>query len=377
MLRDKKKIKIVYLVDFLRTTQAGTEKQLSHLLHYFPAAGFNVHLISLQESPFLLSDAPQVFPKVKFSVLDAQSDISKSLPSFFHLFRLLRRERPTLVHTFFPTSNSLGILIARMAGIGKLISSRRDMGFNLSRLDISLLKMADRFVSCIIVNAGKVKDYTIQTEGIQSDRIKIIRNGISINDIQNEGEGTLLDKPIIGIVANLNRPVKRVDLFIKAAAMIHKNIPQAEFWIIGDGPLRPELEKLVFDLSLNSVVRFLGRLADVNHYLSQMTIGVISSDSEGLSNAIMEYMCAGLPVVATNTGGNPELVQHGTTGLLVPPNDEIALADAILKLLNNHEGSARMGREGFEVIKKDFSIEKMLKETSRIYESLLDGRKYQ
>ncbi len=366
-----KKIKIVYLVDFLRTIQAGTEKQLSHLLHYFPLAGFDVHLVSLQESHFLLNNARHIFPAVKFTTLHASSDISRSLPSFLRLFRQLKNENPDLVHTFFPAANSLGILTARLAGIKNLISSRRDMGFNLSPTDIFLLKTANKFVSRVIVNADKVKDYTIKTEGIQSDRISVVRNGISLNGYNSLFERNITNKFVIGIVANLNRPVKRLDIFIKAASIIHKVYPQAEFWIIGDGPLRPKLEKMVHELSLESKVRFWGRQPLVSTYLSQMTVGVIASDSEGLSNAIMEYMCAGLPVVATDVGGNPELVQHGVTGLLVPPNDASAMAEAIMKLLSSYEERTRMGKRGFDVMKKDFSIEKMLQETSRVYESLL------
>jgi len=369
-----KKIKIVYLVDFLRTIHAGTEKQLSHLLRFFPSAGYDVQLISLQESPFLQNDAPHIFPDVKFTVLGAQSDISRSLPSFFRLFHLLQREKPALVHSFFPAANSLGIMTAAMAGIKKLISSRRDMGFNLSRMDISLLTIADRFVSCILVNAERIKNYTVQIEGIRSSRIKVIRNGISLDGYNTANEKRFSGNPVIGIVANLNRPVKRVDLFIRAAATIRKRIPHAEFWILGDGPLRPGLEKLAADLSLNANIRFWGRESEVSRYLSQMTIGVITSDSEGLSNAIMEYMCAGLPVVATDVGGNSELVNQGTTGLLVPPNDEVSLADAIMKLTKSPGEMARMGKNGRDVIRKDFSIEKMLQETARVYESLLDSR---
>jgi len=365
------KIKIVYLVDFLRTIQAGTEKQLSHLLHYFPTAGFDVHLVSLQESPFLSNEASIVFPTVKFTVLNANPDISKSLSSFLRLYQLLKIESPSLVHTFFPASNSLGILTSRLTGIKNLISSRRDMGFNLSSMDISLLKIANKFVSRVIVNADKVKEYTIKAEGIPSDRVSIVRNGISLNGYNSLFERNITDKFIIGIVANLNRPVKRVDIFIKAASIIHQFYPQAEFWIIGDGPLRPQLEEMVRELSIESNVRFWGRQPHVSNYLSQMTVGVIASDSEGLSNAIMEYMCAGLPVVATDVGGNPELVQHGVTGLLVPPNDESAMAEAIMKLLSSYEDRTRMGKRGFDVMKKDFSIEKMLQETSRVYESLL------
>jgi len=367
-------MKIVYLIDSLETIQAGTEKQLSHLLHYFPSAGFDVHLVSLQKSPFLLHDAPHIFPQVNFSALNAKSDMSKSLLSLLHLFLLLKKEKPFLVHTFFPAANSFGILVARLAGIKNLISSRRDMGFNLSPTDIFLLKIADKYVSRIIVNAEKIKDYTAKTEHVPYKKIKVIHNGISLSSYNPGHERSVQDKPIIGIVANMNRQVKRVDLFIKAAAIIQKEIAHAEFWILGDGPLRQDLERLAADKSLNSHIRFWGRESEISKFLSQMTIGVITSDSEGLSNSIMEYMCAGLPVVATDVGGNPELVRQGLTGLLVPPNDEVSIANAILKLIKNPKEIERMGTNGRDVIRKEFSIEKMLRETSLVYKSLIDSK---
>jgi glycosyltransferase involved in cell wall biosynthesis len=102
-----------------------------------------------------------------------------------------------------------------------------------------------------------------------------------------------------------------------------------------------------------------------------MAIGVICSDSEGLSNSIMEYMEAGLPVVANGVGGNPELVKNGITGLLVPAGDADALADAIMVLLNSPETSSRMGAAGRRFIHERFSIEKMIEESRRLYESVL------
>lgn len=364
------RLKITYLIDFFRTVSAGTEKQLSYLLQNLPEKQCEINLISLQKSPFLLNDAQTIFPEVSIITLDAKSDISKSFFELIRLFFLLRNIKPDIVHTFFPASNSFGVLIARMAGIKSIISSRRDMGYNLTKKDIWLLKMANYFVSSIIANAEAVKKQTLSFENVQEEKINVIYNGIS-SDNSNRLACDSKQETIVGIVANLNRQVKRVDLFIKAAAIVHKQFPHVKFWIIGDGPLRKGLEILAMDSGLESNVIFWGQREDVRELLSSMTVGVVSSDSEGFSNAIMEYMLAELPVIATDIGGNPELVHHGKTGILVQPNDVGALAEAFQQILNRSDTAVKMGNAAKAFISERFSIDAMVCQTHHLYQDLL------
>lgn len=369
MDRINRRIKISYLVDFFRTINAGTERQLGHLLAHLPKSGYNVQLISFQKSEFLKNDAPQLFPNISIKTLGAQSDISKSLPALFRLLKLLSDSKPDIVHTFFPASNSFGVFIARLTGINKLFSSRRDMGYNLTKKDIFLYKIANRFVSCVISNSKAVQDRTILVENVSRKKTQLIYNGADFNRFSTIQENSAPKELIVGIVANLNRPVKRVDLFIRAAAMVHKELPHVKFWIIGDGPLRNDLEQLSTKLGLDSNLVFMGRQNDVRALLNQMSVGTICSDSEGLSNSIMEYMGTGLPVVATNVGGNSEIVFHNKTGLLVPPNDENAMSKAFLEILNEPEKAFRMGLAGLEFVQKEFQIEDMIQKTKVLYES--------
>jgi glycosyltransferase involved in cell wall biosynthesis len=367
----EKKIRITYLVDFFRTINAGTERQLGHLLTHLPEFDYSVQLISFQDSPFLKDEAPRLFPKVAIKTLGGKSDVSKSLPAFARLYFVLRSSKPGIVHTFFPASNSFGVLISRLAGTRIVISSRRDMGYNLTRKDIALLKIANRFVSCVVTNARAVQEHTIKIEGIKRKKTRVIYNGISFDDYNRSSHTNAQKEPIIGIVANLNRPVKRVDLFIKAAAIIHRDFPNVKFWIVGDGPLRMGLERLASNLGLNSNVVFMGRRGDVKKLLDEMIVGVICSDSEGLSNTILEYMGAALSVIATDVGGNPELVYHGRTGLLVPPNDAGSLAEGLIRLLKDSETACRMGDTGREFLNKKFRIDGMIQKTRDLYESFL------
>jgi glycosyltransferase involved in cell wall biosynthesis len=367
----KKNIKVTYLVDFYRTEQAGTEKQLSYLLKNLPKKGFWVKLISLQDSEFLRNTASNRFPQVSILSLGANSDISKSLPAIGKLFIALIKERPNIVHTFFPTANTLGVLIAMLSGIRCVITSRRDMAFNLTSRDVSLLRIANRFVSCVICNACAVRDKAIALEGIAKDKTSVIYNGIEFDNGSRLNVSQTSGAPVIGIVANLNRPVKRVDLFLQAAKQVRRHYTETIFWIIGDGPLRPELEKLTHTLKIDNCVVFHGRRNDVSDLMESMSIGVICSDSEGFSNSVMEYMAAGLPVIATDSGGNAEIVDHGRNGILTPPGDVEALAGAMQYLLSYPERAKAMGRSGYNKIKSSFTMKNMITSTITIYKSKL------
>jgi len=364
-------IRITYLVDFLRTVQAGTEKQLKYLLQSLPDMGYSVQLISLQSSQFLREEASQVFPDVDIAVLDAGSDISRSPGALYRLYRILSARRPDIVHTFFPTSNSLGAMAARLAGVRTVFTSRRDMGFNLTRKDLFLLRFVNRWVTAIIANAYAVREKTVLDEHIHKSKMQVIYNGIEINDGRNAHNETPAGKTVLGIVANLNRPVKRVDLFIRAAAITGREFPEAEFWIIGEGNLRNKLEGMALSLDISDRIKFLGRRKDVPRLLQKMTAGVICSDSEGLSNAIMEYMAEGIPVIATRVGGNPELVQHMKTGILVPPGDENALASAFKTILIDRDQALSMGTAGRDFIRTRFSVADMVRETDELYHNYL------
>lgn len=361
-------MRIVYIVDFFRTINAGTEKQLGYLMTYLPTQGHTVGLISFQDSPFLSHEARAIFPGVKIRTLGTSSDISKSPKSLLRLWKHLRHFRPDIVHTCFPASNSIGAIISRLAGVRTVITSRRDMGFNLTRKDLFLLKLANRWVSGIIANAAAVKEKTARDEHVNAEKIQVIYNGIDLDKNMGEFSESKNGIPVVGIVANLNRPVKRVDVFIRAAARVHSDFPDAKFWVVGDGHLRAELEALARESGFGEAITFLGRRNDVDLLLKEFTVGVICSDSEGLSNAIMEYMAAGIPTVATNTGGNPELIQHGETGYITAPGDDKVLAFAVGSLLSAPEKALSMGRKAWLQANRDYSVDKMIGATLCIYQ---------
>jgi len=170
----------------------------------------------------------------------------------------------------------------------------------------------------------------------------------------------------VGMVANL-RPVKGMDVFAAAAARLSAEFPDLRFTVAGEGELRPELERQVAALGLSQRFQMPGAQADVPGFLAGLDIAILSSRSEGLSNALLEYMAAGRAIVATDVGGNPRLIEHGVHGLLVPPDDAQALAVAVARLLREPELALRLSRAARRRVEEEHSREAMVRRFEQFY----------
>jgi glycosyltransferase involved in cell wall biosynthesis len=179
------------------------------------------------------------------------------------------------------------------------------------------------------------------------------------------------DRPLVSIVANLHNPVKDHPMFLRAAARVREAVPNAGFVIAGEGDLMPGLRELATQLGIQDDVFFIGRCDSVASLLFASDIGVLSSKAEGFANAILEYMAAALPVVATNAGGVREAIVEGETGHIVPSGDDAQMAARIIELLRAPEASRRMGERGQEIVARKFSCEYHLKNTLELYDELL------
>jgi glycosyltransferase involved in cell wall biosynthesis len=232
----------------------------------------------------------------------------------------------------------------------------------------------------IVANSERAVEVLTGGLGVKQEKCCAIHNGLDLEefdrsigkDIGFSGLPSSVDpeRPAICAVANL-RPVKRLDVLIRAFVRVTAKSLGCSLWLVGDGPSRKMLEGLARDLGVSSQVHFLGHRNEIPAILNLATLGVLCSDREGLSNAIVEYMAAGLPVVATDVGGNEELVVEGETGLLVPAGDSTALAEAILWLLYHPEAARQFGEAGRRRVEEQFTAWRMAKETERLYEELV------
>jgi glycosyltransferase involved in cell wall biosynthesis len=321
----------------------------------------------------------------------------KALAAQVRLARDIRRHGIQIVHSYNFYANVFAIPAAKLAG-ARVVASIRDMGVYLSasqrRVQRYICKLADQ----ILVNANAIKDWLVE-DGYEADRIAVIPNGIDLARFAQPAQTGSLHRefrlpdnaPLIGVLTRV-KPLKGIDDFLRAAAIIAIRFPTARFLVVGDGLVAQggtstssvaigkddywqELTRLVEQLGLGDRVIFTGYRADVERVLPELTVSVQPSLSEALSNVVLESMAAGVPVVATRVGGTTEAVQDGQNGLLVPPGDPAALADAVCRLLDAPALASRLGQAGRRSVER-FSMSRMVESTSLLYQALLerDGR---
>ena len=298
------------------------------------------------------------------------------------LYQLLRlvwwllRERPDVVQTHELYSTLLGVPAARLALVPTVLSSRRNLGYwwwYTPRRRV-VLRWIEGLSSFVIANSQAVSDVLTKEEGMDSRRIRIVRNGIDIQDFENVQP----DRPslfpqfgpedrLIAAVANMNTETKGHTDLVHAAAEVCRDFPRARFLLVGDGCECARLEDLTRRLDLEANVLFLGKRNDVPRILACCDVFVSSSRAEGLPNSVLEAMAAGIPVVATRVGGTPEIVQDGCSGLLVDPRDSGALARAIVRILCDEGLAQRLVRAGRGRVEEDFGFDRLLGELDKIY----------
>jgi glycosyltransferase involved in cell wall biosynthesis len=286
------------------------------------------------------------------------------------------------VHTFFPTANVLGPLAARLGSIPVILTSRRDMGYWKRRQDALLLRVVRNIPTCVVANSHAVKNQTVATEGIPPDRIIVVHNGVDAEPYRRDFHAEVAalrgkyrlpkDALIVGVVANYHRAVKGVEYFVEAASPVSAEVPEAFFFVVGFGPPEKEqhLQERIKRLHLQSRFVLTGLQSNVKPFLAMFDVAVMPSLSEGFSNSLLEYMAAGLPCVATDVGGNKEIVVDGETGFLVKPASAQALAEKIIVVLRNPGLREKMGRMAQERVRTHFWMTRMIKQLETLYEHL-------
>lgn len=304
----------------------------------------------------------------------------------------LRRQRIHLVHTYNFYANVFAVPAARLAGV-PVVASIRGANDDLTPMQRRAQRLVCRLAHRIAVNAEALRLRLI-AEGYDPRKIVVIRNGVDVSRFSGRRSDGRLHRelglppraPLVAVLSRLIR-LKGVEYFLEAAALVAARIPQAHFVVMGDqyqraqdGTIVPdvayrnELERYAARLGLDGRAVFTGNRADVPELLPEVTVSVLPSLSEGLSNAVLEAMASGVPVVATAVGGTAEAVEDGVTGLLVPPRDAPALARAICRLLEDPELAARFRTAGSERVVQHFSLERLARETEGLYLDLLAGR---
>lgn len=371
------KITVAFLIDRIYGGRGGTEKQLLEMLKRLDRSEFHPILICLYSTPWLEENAASLTYRV-YS-LGFRGFLKLNFPAvLYQLAQVVKQEKIQVLHTLFQDSIFVSFLASFLVRQRPALAVwRRDIGLEddpwYHFLYNGLMPLLHWRCRAVLTNSSNVKDYVVRTWKAPPRKVKVIYNGIEMPTFRQESNPCFCQVVTglrVGIVANL-RAVKRIDVLLHALYILRVDYGMEDITalVIGEGEQGP-LESLARDLQLTERIIFVGSVKDVVPYLQNVDVGVLCSAREGLSNALMEYMACGLPVVATAVGGNPELVDS-SNGFLVPPGDADALARALARLARDPDLRHEMGRCSLEKIKERFSWDKTMAEIQSVCRDLV------
>ncbi len=356
---------------------AGTERQVVETAKRLHKDRFDVHVCCLEDSPQLQA-LRGVCHIAVFPTASANSRTGVLQAARFR--RYLHRHGVQIVHAYMNKTAAFAVM-SSLASDRIVITSRLNTGYWYTPALRRMFQALNLRTNSIMANSREAKRIAVETEGLAPDQVVVVYQGVDMSRFSVglgdrsacEGLGVPPGARVVGIVANL-RPVKDHKLFLRAAQLVAREVDDVAFLLAGRGELYDELRNFARELGIGDRVFFTQGEGNVMDWLAGMSIGCLTSISEGFSNAIMEYMAAGLPVVAIDVGGNRDAVVHGETGFLVPERSPEAFAQPLIQLLRNEELRAAMGAKGFERCRELFEVGKTIGQLEQLYESLLAAR---
>jgi len=293
----------------------------------------------------------------------------------------LRRKRFDIVHSHDLWAILMGVPAAYLARVPVIISSQRDLShdpfYQTSRG--KFLRRLQRASDVVLTNATSIRDGLVEDGTFQPEKLRVVYNGLDLDAISHAPKNRerllpLAAGKLIVLVGNMQTDVKGHPWLIEAAPKVLAEYPDAQFVFVGDGAARHDFETRVGQLGLERNFVFLGRRNDVPQILACCDIAVLPSRAEGLPNAVLEYLAAGLPTIASKVGGNSEIIEDGVTGLLVPPENSQLLGSALLRLLRDPILASDLARKGQKYVRENFSFDRLVREVDHLYSELLERK---
>lgn len=370
------KKKVLHLIPSFH--QGGSERQAVQLARLLRGDGsYDLYLACLDAAGVLKGQAADLgftdVPEFRLTSFYGMN-MARQLRRFV---AYLRTNRIDIVQTHDFYSNIFGIAGARLANVPVRIAAKRETGMRTSAQKF-VERRAFATAQAVVVNSERVKQY-LADAGVSNEKLQVVYNGIDhekyavcVEDrakvLKELGLPTGRPLRFVTIVANLRDRVKNQRMFLRAAAAVAEQVDDAGFILAGEGELLEETKAFSKKLGLTGRTFFLGRCLRIPELLALSEVCVLTSESEGFSNSLLEYMAAGKPVVATDVGGAAEAILEDTTGFLVASDDDSALADRLCRLLNDEHSARQMGRAGKRWVIEKFSMNAQLEGTLSIYE---------
>lgn len=343
----------------------GTERQMTELIQRLDRDRFDVHVACFHREGAWLPRVEGCAPVTAFPIRGFARLATLARAAAFA--RWCRARRIAVLQSCDLYANTFALPAAAWAGVAARIGSRRELNPDKSGGQIALQRQAYRCAHAVVANSNAAAQ-RLESEGVPRARIRVIPNGVSAERFGGHAER----RPVSTVltVANL-RKEKAHEVLLAAAAQLASRHPHLRFKIAGDGPRLSELRALADSLGIADRVAFLGHREDVPALLAEADAFVLPSRSEAFPNGAIEAMAAGLPVIASATGGLLDLVDSGRTGLLVPPDDANALADALAGLIASPGRAAALGASAREEVTRRYSFDRMVRAFEDLYLSQL------
>src|SRR5438270_4002266 len=341
---------VLFLIDHLMALGGG-ETNLLKVVQLMPPELVRCSIATFRIKPEIrqsISVPVYVFPWKRFFHVDAWKAV-------LALRKLIKTEKVDIVQTYFETSNLWGGFVAKLSG-ALLLSSRRDMGILRKSKHALVYRVVNRLSDRVLAVSEEVKRFCIDADRIDPQRISVVYNGADLKHIAAEASNnnpfTGADwagaSHIITCVGNIRR-VKGIDVLVKTAQRVCRDLPDAVFVIAGslyEGDYSEEIQAMIRQLGLEKNVKLLGFVADPVPLLKMSSVFCMLSRSEGFCNALLEAMACGVPSVVSRVGGNPEAITDGESGFLIPVEDHQTAAERLLFLLGNRDQARQIGEAG-------------------------------
>ena len=379
-----KKRPIIWMIDSLGP--GGAEQLMPSILKNLKRAGFNIRICTLQiraGNPIASELERLGLPVDLVPILNLRQPFN-----LFHILRYLRLHRPQLLHTQLEFADILGTVAAKILGIPSVSTVHTLDAFPEKKSAWGRMKLRwfllGKYCNCVIAVSEKTRLHYLQSGRLHQDKVITLYNGVDISRFKNTDASQIaktkqalrlpLDSKVIITVAVLREP-KGIQFMIEALPAILEQFPDVHYLIVGDGEYGAALSDLATVLDIKKHITFAGHRTDIPDLLACCDIFVLPTLKDALPTVLIEALAAERPIVASDVGGVPEIIENGVNGLLVAPGDPSQLADACLQLLKDNELISQIVLAGSKTVRQRFNIDSQIEQLSGMYEELTSHAK--
>jgi glycosyltransferase involved in cell wall biosynthesis len=376
-------VPVVYVIASMIT--GGTQTHLLQVFRFLDRSRFRPVLFALRDGGNLLEAVRQAGVEVRTFGMSGSLKNPRDFGGLLKMAKALRELCPGVLHGYLLRGNFYGAVAARLAGVPVLVTSKRGLHEPAGLAERFAVKVSNRLSDTVTGNAPQVLDFTREVEGAFPAPMVMIPSGIDTERFDpaavDPDAGSRLraelgvgDAPVVGTAITF-RPRKGFRMLFEAMAELRRTVPDARLLLAGESEMPPDPAALARSLGLEGAIHLLGRRSDMPAVLSTFDAFVLPSESEGMSNAILEAMSMELPVVVTAVGGAPEVIEEGRCGFLVHYPDSSAMASRLVPLLTDRDLRRRVGEAARRRVVGTYSAAEMVRQIENLYVHLLGGKK--